>query len=437
MDVDELLYDLVCTQRIRGMLENLKPLSCGRPGTEVFGSLKVKDLIRYGLALGLVVMAFFVYLVPFYNNIEGAANALCGGMYDFSYRGGTSAQTTVMLQNSTGSTRYCQGSTMGEYLEDHYTGYNFSLNVSMSDIEFESSTADNEDRLTRAVLNYAMKGCPPGQILKPELADREIVPDRVCMPLPPTLLDALPTGVTPGLASDPPRCHAFMPELFTDLCTNPPEDGDTCLWSHESQNCESDPPGNLQSNGCLGQAGPTLADFHKACRPWLTFGYHATPYYNCRAEAYCGPPTYDCLMVSGQLLVDHGNPAAFDLNGAKTAVQQSLEVYIGQSGSPAGLPPSGPPVVNRAEVLVGLQPAAAGPGDPWIGGPTAPPQPSGTSRAVLYFRVGPTPVSIVPERIFFGNTSSVLAHVLMSASPQADVVQASFSGIEFSANHTT
>jgi len=418
MDVDELLANLICTQKIRRTLESLQPLPCGTWRRSLIGTLQTKDLIRYALAVGVILFAYFMYLIPFHDNVAGAAAALCGGKYDFSYTGGTNADRTVTLQNTSGASGLCGEETLNSYFNTEYGGY--SVNRSRT-VTSARATPDLAPVRERVVLNFAFKGCPTGMILDPVLADREPIPERGCTPLPGPLRDMLPAQVEPGAAPDPPRCSSFQPSQ-PDTCSSLPPDGEACRWSWLAQDCEGSKPGWFHQSGCQGYDNyQGISDFETACPIWAAFGFQTTPRFNCRALDNCAPPEYDCIVVRGRLEVDYRNPSGWSANSAKAQIAGLLtnltEPHLSRQAAIT-------PVEVETSAVRRLS-------EPLPGGPTSPPRPAGTSREVFYYRMGPFKVTLVPETFFASNASEQIAQSISASFPTASVVQASFSHVSF------
>jgi len=101
LDVDELVAEVLLTERLRSTLSKLEPLSCGKIMKKDVRCIPMKDVIRYIITVGLIVFSVIYFLMPFYTSINAASLALCGGYQDFSYTGGTSdSAKTIIFQPS-------------------------------------------------------------------------------------------------------------------------------------------------------------------------------------------------------------------------------------------------------------------------------------------------------------------------------------------------
>lgn len=314
LDVDEHLYSVLCTQRIRTIVENLNPLPCSETSIKVFGTLQVKDVVRYVLTVSTIFFVYNMYLVPFHANVEGAATALCGGLHDFTYQGGSVVQQTVWLHNSSDYCASCM-ETGSEYFNSFYGEYFTNVTTRMDMMMDSVVETDLTPVREKVVLNYAFsKGCAPGEVLQPPAVHEDgeaPLGQRQCKPLPKMLGAVLPESVSPGRAPAYPRCNQFQPELGWDTCS-PRDDGEACLWSSLSTVCEKAPPGDLQRAACTNETMPTLQTVARACAVWEKFG-HTNPMYNCRITTMCrGQRNSDCFIMRGTIHLDMTKSNAID-----------------------------------------------------------------------------------------------------------------------------
>eukprot|EP00913_Durusdinium_trenchii_P007971 g7477.t1 len=83
MDADELLADVMLTERLRSVVEKVEPMTCGKISRRDSKHLPYKDMLRYFITLGLIIAAVLIWLVPFQQHVESASLILCGGYQDW------------------------------------------------------------------------------------------------------------------------------------------------------------------------------------------------------------------------------------------------------------------------------------------------------------------------------------------------------------------
>jgi len=302
LDVDEMLCSVLLPHRLRTKLDRVKPMPCSDRGRKMLGFV-VHDWIRYMLTVGLVLIAVFVYLAPFHQNIEAAATALCGGQKDFSFKVDPTSASTITLMNSTGYIGSCSEEDRDAHMSAFYgIRANHSARTPTRDAE------DMEAATLQAVLAYAFKGCDPDL-----LADSS----GVCRPVPPALQGLLPDGVRPGANIDPAVCPTLQVGAGARACgaVEPPA---SCLWTWHNHRCEDDTiwPGIVHETACS-------ANLMDSCDEWRHNLGRSHPTQNCFIVDWCGGPYYNCLAGYGQLDIEIRNYTLFNLN--ETLVWGSIE----------------------------------------------------------------------------------------------------------------
>ncbi|CAE6962141.1 unnamed protein product [Symbiodinium sp. CCMP2592] len=295
LDVDELLAQVLFTERIRMTLPRIKPLACGE--NKLLLGFPVKDLLRYVLTLGFVLAAVIGFLIPFSANVQAAALALCGGVHDFSFSGGHADSPPVVLQPKYTATDQwtpsctAPGEDYDSYLRDYY---GFGVNESVASVH-NSSFVDSIDYTaikTRFVLAYALTDptCPSGHVREPykskTVVDNET---RSCIAIPQALTENLPADV--GVGTIFPSCPRFN---ASDKCKSP-DTPEACIWSWRSIKCEqyeAKPPGHVFARACAASTN------QEECDMWRYQVGAPHPTKNCRVVDECGEDA-DCLEMEG------------------------------------------------------------------------------------------------------------------------------------------
>lgn len=306
MDVDELIAHVLLTEQLRSMLPRIEPMRCGESsGKPVSICPPVKDLTRYVVTTGLIILAFNLWLVPFDANVRGAAMALCGGFQDFSFEGGVAENAPIILQPASfGQDAWvtdCGGTTTNGTIQDDYLQryYGVRYNASVKN-RIKSATGDDYHKLRmKNVLQFAYANspdfgashnCGSDSVLGPQDKDSKA---RECVKLPPSLSTALQAeNVTHK--SVPENCPRFN---ATDGCvslTNP----EACLWTWLAKKCDGSPSGEIQWQACDSQS-----DVNTKCDTWEYVFKKAHPEINCIARYHCTSPNFNCLALRAQYLV--------------------------------------------------------------------------------------------------------------------------------------
>ncbi|CAE7540517.1 unnamed protein product [Symbiodinium sp. CCMP2456] len=295
MDVDELIAHVLLTEQLRSMLPRIVPMRCGESsGKSVSVCPPVKDLTRYVVTAGLIILAFNIWLVPFDANGE-----------DFSFEGGVAENAPIILQPASfGQDAWvtdCGGTTTNGTIQDDYLQryYGVRYNASVKN-RIKSATGDDYQKLRmKNVLQFAYANspdfgashnCGSDSVLGPQDKDSKA---RACVKLPPSLSAALQAeNVTHK--SVPENCPRFN---ATDGCvslTNP----EACLWTWLAKKCDGSPSGEIQWQACDSQS-----DVNTKCDTWEYVFKKDHPEINCIARYHCTSPNFNCLALRAQYLV--------------------------------------------------------------------------------------------------------------------------------------
>jgi len=322
LDVDELLAQVLFTERIRMTLPRIKPLACGE--NKLLLGFPVKDLLRYVLTLGFVLAAVIGFLIPFSANVQAAALALCGGVHDFSFSRGHADSPPVVLQPKYTAmdewTQSCTapGDDYDSYLRDYY---GFGVNESVASVH-NSSFKDSIDYTaikSRYVLAYALTDptCPSGQIREPykskTVVDNET---RSCIAIPQALTENLPADV--GVGTIFPSCPRFN---ASDKCKSPTTP-DACIWSWRSIKCEqyeASPPGHVFARACAASTN------QEECDMWRYQVGAPHPTKNCRVIDECGEDA-DCLEMEGWVQFNMTHPPL--VMASSTTFEEALKTVM-------------------------------------------------------------------------------------------------------------
>mmetsp|Transcript_4597 Transcript_4597/g.10793 ORF Transcript_4597/g.10793 Transcript_4597/m.10793 type:complete len:828 (-) Transcript_4597:38-2521(-) len=328
LDVDELVANVLLTEKLRGLLTKISPLSCG---TTRSAFAPVLDLFRYALTVGVIVGACIVWLVPFQANVEAAAMALCGGYQDFSFDGGIATEPSIVLKPRDFGTDLwateCADTTYESYVFKYYGlgEKNQTRQTANTSATVKRSPDYWVTKQLESVMGFALAAhparsdynpCPLGEIYGPQPE----VGERQCIPLPDALKRNLPGAVEAGSTSLPQDCPRFNTNTG---CSNPAIP-DACVWTWLSQKCDTSidsqaPPGLIYYDACS-------SDFQTKCFTWEWFGV-PHPNYNCLAADLCNEDTnFECLVMRGVMDVH-----VSDIDG----VRDNLQLFMG--GLKAGL----------------------------------------------------------------------------------------------------
>eukprot|EP00929_Paragymnodinium_shiwhaense_P123915 TRINITY_DN9841_c0_g1_i2.p1 TRINITY_DN9841_c0_g1~~TRINITY_DN9841_c0_g1_i2.p1 ORF type:complete len:786 (+),score=171.57 TRINITY_DN9841_c0_g1_i2:172-2529(+) len=87
MDIDEMLYNVFATHRLKKASQKWEAIPCGNR-RRLPGDLYLVDLIRYIMTVLVVVLCIVGFLLPFEDHVKAAEQALCGGDMDFYWMNG-------------------------------------------------------------------------------------------------------------------------------------------------------------------------------------------------------------------------------------------------------------------------------------------------------------------------------------------------------------
>lgn len=311
MDVDELVADVLLTERLRSTLGKLEPLSCGKILKREVKCIPFKDFVRYAITAGLITFSIVYWLHPFYWSINSAALALCGGYQDFTYSGGqsSSASTIIFSPTSFEGDSYvtsCEMETDEAYKKKYYSAKLGNQNQT-------TASKDYNVYRRKEVLDFAfsqqMTNCGPGKILQ---VGTENAPARTCIDIPDILKRQL-KDATAGSQKTTPNCTRFSPSMGCDaaaislgeITTNE----QSCVWSWLSRACDGEPDSSYIYQGACATAGADFDLFH-VCDTWEVVFNTPNTDYNCRAIQYCNSP-WTCLSMKVKVTIDMNNTDAW------------------------------------------------------------------------------------------------------------------------------
>ncbi|CAE7836120.1 hmu [Symbiodinium sp. CCMP2592] len=306
LDVDELVAQVLLTEKLRGLLTKIQPIDCGKTKSV---RAPFQDVFRLGLTFAGVGFCVVMILFPFKENVESAAAVLCGGNLEFSYTGGLEIDPHIVLRpvnfgtdQWTPATTDCPATDELFYLKKYYLpDLNSTANRSNTNSTTIVRSASEWDALKlKHVWNFLLHPetakCPEGQILAPQVdgEDEEGPPARICQEFPPALRFALDeekienAGLGPIVAT----CPRFNPFAGCAASGTLPE---ACHWSWLSQRCDQEAPGLMHGQGCQ-------AEWFVQCETWEWFNAtHPTIncgiYDICGADETCGVMTGDVTLV--------------------------------------------------------------------------------------------------------------------------------------------
>jgi len=354
MDVDELVADVLLTERLRCILPKIKPLSCG-VRKRGYRCCPYKDMVRYAITAGLVAFALVYWLMPFEQNVRGAAMALCGGYQDFSYEGGTAESPPIVLKPASwrqdSFVSSCdEGDTLDAYLSSYYEGARY--NDSVHNLSASSATAEYYATLQQQhVLQFAyaryqsfggmFSSCARGEILGPQDPDSG---ERACIPIPKRLEEELQLRFVVHGHSQPEApedCARMNPANGCDEYLGVlPGTQPACVWTWLAEKCDGNPPGNVNTEAC-----GVDADILVRCQTWQSVLGRTDTKYNCNRilDYYdwglCSGPNYDCVGFQGQYRVEPTNMTAGLTSAFKSVLmsqsgltEQKISIHTEQIG---------------------------------------------------------------------------------------------------------
>ncbi|CAE7761790.1 unnamed protein product, partial [Symbiodinium sp. KB8] len=312
LDVDELVANVLLTEKLRGLLPKIAPISCGTTRSHF---TPFKDLLRYAITVGTIIGAIFGWLIPFSMNVEAAAMALCGGYIDFSYTGGILTDPSIILRpKEFGTDQWVTECEDGSANFDFYVNKYYGLGERNTSATNRSNATNATNATVKRDANYWLNltqyevmsfafaaiptpgapTCPEGQILEPERDEEGY--ERKCIAMPENLKTAIDENVElkAGLTTWPADCPRFDITLGCMPVVLP----QSCVWSWLSESCdtpdseaEGGPPGKVYYDAC--NAGPWVQ-----CQTWAMFD-KKHPSYNCNATEVCYEPDYNCISLAG------------------------------------------------------------------------------------------------------------------------------------------
>eukprot|EP00435_Cladocopium_sp_Y103_P039328 s315_g10.t1 len=318
LDVDELVAEVLLTERLRSTLSKLEPLSCGKIMKKDVKCIPIKDVIRYVITVGLIVFAVVYFLMPFYSSINAASLALCGGYQEFSYTGGTSddSKTIIFQPSSWLGDPYltgCDDTSYDNYLKKYY-------NATLGTVATNRTLIDYNQVRQKEVLNFAFgntsnqgQKCPEGQFLSIAGEGQE----RQCISVPSVLRSNMNNDIEPGKDPNMPNCPRFSSKMdctvAQTMLTEIPTSGQHCLWTWFAQTCDGSPTDtHVFDQSCnANQVDP----LDTTCNMWEDIFKLTNPLFNCESRLYCSnDPIYDCLAMKMYIEVELNHTNYWDPN---------------------------------------------------------------------------------------------------------------------------
>jgi len=330
MDVDELVADVILTERLRSTLGKLEPLSCGKILRREVKCVPAKDMLRYILTAGLIIFSIYYWLHPFYLSINSAALALCGGYQDFTYSGGkSSTDATIIFSPTTfeGDTfvSSCESDTYDGYLKKYYSAKLGNQNQS-------AAAKDYNAYRRKEVLEFAfskqMSTCGPGQILQ---VATETSSERTCTDMPDILKRQL-QGATGGSTKITPNCTRFSPSMGCDAAAIALGEIQTseqsCVWSWLSRQCDGTPEASTIYQEACGLSDSF--DLFVVCDTWEFVFDTPNTDYNCRSSSICNSP-WTCLSMKVKVEINMNSTFLWTDSNAYASSYWSTEQVISDS----------------------------------------------------------------------------------------------------------
>jgi len=330
MDVDELVADVVLTERLRSTLAKLEPLSCGKILRRDAKWIPPKDMLRYAITIGLIIFSIVYWLHPFYLSINSAALALCGGYQDFTYTGGTASTDATVIFSPTAFegdafVSSCESDTYDAYLKKYYSAKLGNQNQS-------AASKDYNQYRRKEVLEFAfskqMSTCGPGQILQVATETSSV---RTCTDMPDILKRQL-KGATGGSTKITPNCTRFNPSMgcsgaaiaLENISTNE----QSCVWSWLSRQCDGSPQSSTIYQEACGQTGSF--DLFVVCDTWEVVFDTPNTDYNCRASSICNDP-WTCLSMKVKVAINMNSTFLWTDSNAYLTSYWALEQVVTES----------------------------------------------------------------------------------------------------------
>eukprot|EP00927_Polykrikos_kofoidii_P031350 TRINITY_DN26985_c0_g1_i1.p1 TRINITY_DN26985_c0_g1~~TRINITY_DN26985_c0_g1_i1.p1 ORF type:complete len:779 (-),score=124.95 TRINITY_DN26985_c0_g1_i1:42-2093(-) len=287
-DIDELVAQVLLSKTMMSKMESIRPVKYGKART-FLGGPALKDLFRYALAAGIMVFATMYFLMPFASNVSAASQALCGGVQDFSFSGGTTLDSQVVIRG-TQVAGECSGVDGSAYFTDHYFGHGARKNISAKPrASKKASISRMAETQTRLVLRHIYND----PCSKKSTSLSTVKYDSVCASMSPPLkavLDRLNVSAS-GTPKDYPQCPRInLSNPFA--CNLPVRNLSACVWSHFADECEGKPPG-VRTSTCSD-------DIWEQCQKYNELGM-THPSKNCAFLYMC--PRDPCLSMIGTVNV--------------------------------------------------------------------------------------------------------------------------------------
>eukprot|EP00441_Pelagodinium_beii_P047452 CAMPEP_0197624878 /NCGR_PEP_ID=MMETSP1338-20131121/4388_1 /TAXON_ID=43686 ORGANISM="Pelagodinium beii, Strain RCC1491" /NCGR_SAMPLE_ID=MMETSP1338 /ASSEMBLY_ACC=CAM_ASM_000754 /LENGTH=683 /DNA_ID=CAMNT_0043195129 /DNA_START=39 /DNA_END=2090 /DNA_ORIENTATION=- len=233
LDVDEVLFTVICSRKVQGLVQSATPLSIGK--RPVMGGIPVLDLLRYILLAAAYSTLAVVYLLPFTDSVKTAQTALCGGNLNFTWSQDLLIDPVVVYDDTSATIPDCsQEDTQNVYMNKYYPITNPVLleNSAGDKNKMRAVTGSTNDVSAMVALNYAFKD--------------------VSVPSLDGLLKTFKAESGKGLSGKSiPSCNRFNASQGWQSCVEMRRltNASACYWPFESFQCEGKPQtGGLGKN---------------------------------------------------------------------------------------------------------------------------------------------------------------------------------------------
>eukprot|EP00927_Polykrikos_kofoidii_P014270 TRINITY_DN16243_c1_g1_i5.p1 TRINITY_DN16243_c1_g1~~TRINITY_DN16243_c1_g1_i5.p1 ORF type:complete len:781 (-),score=106.98 TRINITY_DN16243_c1_g1_i5:171-2513(-) len=298
LDIDEMSAAVFLPCSVLVTLARTRSMKYGKPYT-VGEHIVLKHVVRLLLFVCITVTVFLVYAVPFKECIKASEEALCAGVRNFTFEGGTPSNIPVIIKEAS-VTEPCHGKIAQDYFEQNFPGNRTSDawdNATPLSTEVKTDAEFIAQRLS-AVLSVVYRDC----------GKWGYTDEYSCKPVTVMVQEALiKLNMTPE-RQPLANCPRIAISRITNCDFEPPGMPEICRYSVLAQECEGASPG-VAMMLCN-------ADLWRSCEAWKRIGL-AHPTRNCLIAETC-PPGHNCIAAIGNVILRVSNldldAASFDQN---------------------------------------------------------------------------------------------------------------------------